>query len=424
VTNQPAASGDNHRVRRFRGTLLLILTALAGQVAALSAQEWPQFRGPDGQGHSSERGLPLVWSESKNIAWKVPVPGRGWSSPVVAGGRVWVTSATAATRETSLRLLAYDLATGGQALDVEVFRLRGTELLNAKNSHASPTPIVEGDRVYVHFGAEGTAALSTAGAIVWKTRLPYQSQHGNGGSPELAGDLLVVNCDGFDESFVVALDKRTGQRRWKADRRQPYSQAYSTPLAIRAADRDQIVSVGAFHAVAYDPQNGKEIWRVGYPEGFSNVPRPVYGAGLVFITTGFQQPSILAIRPDGKGDVTRTHVAWTLSRGAPLTPSPLLVGDDLYAVTDNGIASCLDARTGAVRWQQRLGHSFSASPVLADGRIYFLDEDGRTTVIKPGGAFEPLATNALDGPTLASMAVAARSLFIRTATHLYRITQP
>jgi outer membrane protein assembly factor BamB len=403
---------------------LCLAARLLGHVAAVSAQEWPQFRGPDGQGHSSERGLPLEWSEAKNIAWKVPVPGRGWSSPVVAGGRVWVTTATAATRETSLRLLAYDLATGAQALDVEVFRFRGTELLNAKNSHASPTPIVEGDRVYVHFGAEGTAALSAAGAIVWKTRLPYQSQHGNGGSPELAGDLLIVNCDGFDESFVVALDKRTGKTRWRADRRQPYSQAYSTPLAIRAADRDQIISVGAFNAVAYDPQNGREIWRVGYPEGFSNVPRPVYGAGLVFITTGFQQPSILAIRPDGKGDVTRTHVAWTLSRGAPLTPSPLLVGDDLYAVTDNGIASCLDARTGAVRWQQRLGHSFSASPVLADGRIYFLDEDGRTTVIKPGGVFEALATNALDGPTLASMAVAARSLFIRTATHLYRITQP
>jgi outer membrane protein assembly factor BamB len=405
-------------------TLLCLAARLLGHAAGVSAQEWPQFRGPDGQGHSSERGLPLEWSESKNIAWKVPVPGRGWSSPVVAGGRVWVTTATAMKRETSLRLLAYDLASGGPALDVEVFRLRGTELLNAKNSHASPTPIVEGDRVYVHFGAEGTAALSAAGAIVWKTRLPYQSQHGNGGSPELAGDLLIVNCDGFDESFVIALDKRTGRTRWRADRRPPYSQAYSTPLAIRAADRDQIVSVGAFNAFAYDPQNGKEIWRVGYPEGFSNVPRPVYGAGLVFITTGFQQPSILAIRPDGKGDVTRTHVAWTLSRGAPLTPSPLLAGDDLYAVSDNGIASCLDARTGAVRWQQRLGHSFSASPVLADGRIYFLDEDGRTTVIKPGGTFEPLATNALDGPTLASMAVAARSLFIRTATHLYRITQP
>jgi outer membrane protein assembly factor BamB len=413
-------------MRRRLPLLALLLVAHHGLVVARSGlaatQDWPQFRGPGGQGQSSERGLPVEWSESKNVTWKVAVPGRGWSSPVVAGGRVWLTTATAVKKETSLRLLAFDVETGRQTVDVEVFRLRESALANPKNSHASPTPIVDGDRVYVHFGAEGTAALSSAGAILWKTRLPYQSQHGNGGSPELAGDLLIVNCDGFDESFVAALDTRTGKTRWRTDRRPPYSQAYSTPLAIHAAERDQIVSVGAFNAFAYDPQTGKEIWRVGYPEGFSNVPRPVYGAGLVFITTGFQQPSLLAVRPDGKGDVTKTHVAWKLSRGAPLTPSPLLAGDELYVVTDNGIASCLDARTGAVHWQQRLGNSFSASPVLADGRIYFLDEDGRTTVVTPGTTFAAVAVNSLDGGTLASMAVAAHSFFIRTATHLYRIT--
>jgi len=384
--------------------------------------QWPQFRGPGGQGQSAEQGLPIEWSETKNIAWKVPVPGRGWSSPVVSGGRVWLTTATAVGRDTSLRLLAFDGAKGTPALDVEVFKLRGP-LLNAKNSHASPTPIVDGDRVYVYFGADGTAAVSTAGAILWKTQLPYESQHGNGGSPELAGDLLIVNCDGFDQGFVAALDTRTGKTRWRADRRQPISQAYSTPLAIHAADRDQVVSVGAFNTVAYDPKDGKEIWRVSYGDGFSNVPRPVYGAGLVFISTGFNQPSLLAMRPDGKGDVTKTHVAWKLSRGAPLTPSPLLAGDELYLVSDNGIASCLDARTGTVHWQQRLGNGFSASPVLADGRIYFLDEDGRTTVIKPGTTFTALAANTLDGATLASMAVASRSFFIRTATHLYRIAE-
>ena len=407
----------------MRRGFVCVLSAVLACGGALAAEDWPQFRGPGGQGHSSERGLPLEWSESKNVAWKVAVPGRGWSSPVVAGERVWLTTATAEGRDTSLRLVAFDVGKGTPALDVEIFRLRGAALLNAKNSHASPTPIVDGDRVYVHFGAEGTAAVSTSGAILWKAKLPYQSQHGNGGSPELAGDLLIVNCDGFDESFVAALDTRTGKTRWRTDRRQPFSQAYSTPLAIRAGDRDQIVSVGAFNAVAYDPVKGKELWRVGYPDGFSNVPRPVYGHGLVFITTGFQQPSILAVRPDGSGDVTRTHVAWKLSRGAPLTPSPLVAGDELYVVTDNGIASCLDAATGAVRWQQRLGNSFSASPVLADGRLYFLDEDGRTTVVKAGPVFEPLAANVLDGATLASMAVASRSFFIRTATHLYRIAE-
>jgi len=401
----------------------LLAIILVGHTVTARAQEpnWPQFRGPDGQGHSSERGLPVEWSESKNVVWKVPVAGRGWSSPVVAGNRVWLTTATPVKKETSLRVMAFDLETGAQALDVEVFRLRSSELLNPKNSHASPTPIVEGDRVYVHFGAEGTAALTTAGEIVWKTRQTYESQHGNGGSPELAGDLLIINCDGFDQAFVVALDKRTGKTRWRTDRHEPHSQAYSTPLGIRAGDRDQIVSVGAFNAAAYDPQNGREIWRVSYPEGFSNVPRPVYGDGLVFITTGFQQPVLMAIRPDGKGDVTKTHVAWTLARGAPLTPSPLVLGHELYVISDNGIASCLDARTGSVHWQARLGNSFSASPVAADGRIYFLDEDGRTTVIKPGLAAERLAVNPLDGSTLASMAVASQSFFIRTASHLYRI---
>ena len=390
----------------------------------LPTQDWPQFRGPDGQGHAAGDGFPLEWSETRNVAWKVPVAGRGWSSPVIAGGRVWLTTATKVGKDTSLRLLAFDLESGRGTLDVEVFRKRVGDPLNPKNSHASPTPIVAGDRVYVHFGAEGTAAVTTSGDVIWKTTLPYESQHGNGGSPELAGDLLILSCDGFDAAFVVALDTRTGRTRWQTRRPEPHSQAYSTPLAIDVAGRRQVVSVGAFYTVAYDPQNGKELWRVHYDEGYSNVPRPVFGGGLVYVATGFNQPSLLAVRPDGRGDVTRTHVAWKLSRGAPLTPSPLLDGDTIYIVSDNGIASSLDARTGAVRWQQRLGNSFSASPVLAGGRIYFLDEDGRTTVLQAGGNGDRLATNVLDGPALASMAVAPRSFVIRTATHLYRIASP
>jgi len=407
-------------VRRFLPPFLLSLL-ITIHAPTLLAQEWPQFRGPDGQGHSIERGLPIEWSESKNIAWKSPVPGRGWSSPVVVDGHVWLTTATQSGRDISLRLMSFDAATGRQALDVEVFRIKNLALLNPKNSHASPTPIVEGDRVYVHFGAQGTAAVSTSGEVIWKAWQVYETQHGNGGSPVLYGDLLIFNCDGFDEAAVVALDKRTGKKRWRTLRPQPWSQAYSTPLAIRVEDRDLIVSVGAFHVVAYDPENGKEVWRVDYPDGFSNVPRPVYGAGLVFITTGFQQPSILAIRPDGKGNVTKTHVAWTLSRGAPLTPSPLLVGDELYVVTDAGIASSIDARTGAIHWQHRLGQGVSASPVVADGRIYFLDEEGRTTVITPGKTYQQVSANVLDEPALASMAVASQSFFIRTVGHLYRI---
>jgi outer membrane protein assembly factor BamB len=395
--------------------LLFVIAVLTG-----SADDWPAFRGPTGQGHSTDRGVPLEWSESRNVIWKTRVPGLGWSSPVVAGGRVWVTSALK-ERGGSLRALAFDLETGRELVNTEVFRTRSGDPLNAKNSLASPTPIVEGDRVYVHFGADGTAALTTSGETVWKLRVPYDSQHGSGGSPVLYGDLLIFNADGSDAAFVIALEKQTGKIRWRTSRRQPWDQAYSTPLVIRVGDRDELVSAGAFRAAAYDPQSGKEIWRVGYGDGFSNVPRPVYGHGLVYIATGFQQPSLIAVRPDGTGDVTRTHIAWTVRRGAPLTPSPLLVGDELYIVNDGGIVSCLDATTGMTRWQQRLDGSFSASPVFADGRIYFLSEEGVATVILPGTEFRKLATNQVDGATLASMAVSAGSIFIRSNTHLYRI---
>jgi outer membrane protein assembly factor BamB len=385
------------------------------------AEDWPQFRGPTGQGVSSEAALPVEWSESRNVVWKTTVPGLGWSSPVISGGLVWLTTAVTEKGAASLRAVAFDVETGRVAVTTEVFRLRDARLTNPKNSLASPTAIVEGDRVYVHFGAEGTAALSTSGEVLWKTQLRYQSQHGNGGSPAIYGDLLIISCDGSDEAFVVALDKRTGKIRWKTSRRQPWDQAYSTPLGIRVGDRDEIVSVGAYRAAAYDPASGREIWRVSYDDGFSNVPRPVYGHGLVYIATGFQQPLLLAVRADGTGDVTKTHVAWTLRRAAPLTPSPLLVADELYVVSDIGIASCLDAKTGAVHWQQRLGGNYSASPTFADGRIYFLSEEGIATVIAPGKEFRKLATNRLDGAALASMAVSNGSIFIRTETDLYRI---
>jgi len=400
---------------------LLLVAALAGPAAA-SAQDWPDFRGPDGQGHSTARGVPLDWSESRNIAWKSPVPGRGWSTPIVSGDRVWLTTAVE-DRGVSLRALAYDTATGREVVNVEIFRTRSGSGLHPKNTRASPSPIVEGDRVYVHFGAAGTAALTTAGEIVWKTQFAYESQHGAGGSPVLYGDVLILSCDGSDTAFVVALDKRTGKTRWKTSRRQPWDQAYTTPLVIRAADRDQVVSVGAFRAASYDPQSGKEIWRVSYGDGFSNVPRPVFGNDLVYITTGFFQPEILAVRADGSGDVTKTHVQWSLRRAAPLTPSPILVGHELYVVTDNGIASCVDAATGALVWQRRLNGTFSASPVFADGRIYFLAEDGVATVIAPGREFSQLAVNRLDGATLASMALSSSAIYIRSATHLYRIEQ-
>jgi outer membrane protein assembly factor BamB len=390
-------------------------------ISLIFPQDWPQFRGPTGQGVSAERNLPLSWSETKNVRWKVAIPGRGWSSPVIQGDRLWLTTATEEGR--SLRAIAVDVNTGAIQQNVEVFNLKSPKLMNQKNSFASPTPVIDGDRVYLHFGAYGTACITQSGEIVWKTKLEYDNgQHGPGGSPIIYDDLLIVSCDGLESQYVVALDKATGKVRWKKAR-ESY-QAYTTPLVLNLPEGDQVISPGAFQAIAYEPRTGKEIWRVKYAEGFSNVPRPVFGHGLVFICTGFQEPSLLAVRPDGRGDVTKSKVAWKLDRAIPRTPSPILVGDELYIVTDNGIATCIDAKTGAELWRARLGGNFSASPVYADGRIYFLSEEGESVVIAPGRQLKHLATNQIDGPTLASMAVSHNSLFIRSATHLYRISNP
>ena len=396
--------------------ILLILLFLS---FPMLAQDWPEFRGPSGQGHSAERGLPLSWSETKNVKWKTAIPGKGWSSPAIQGDRIWLTTATEDGK--SLRAVSVDLKTGAVVLNIELFRLKSLGPLNAKNSLASPTPILEGDKIYLHFGANGTACITQTGEIVWKTKLDYDNgQHGAGGSPVIYDDLLVVNCDGQEMQYVVALDKLTGKTRWRKYR--TGAQAYSTPLVVRLPAGDQLISIGAYRTFAYEPRTGKELWQVSYGDGFSNVPRPVYGNGLVYICTGFQQPALLAVRVDGKGDVTKSGVAWSLKRGVSLTPSPLLVGEELYLVSDNGIASCLDAKTGIPHWQMRLNGNYSASPIYADGRIYFLSEEGESVVIAPGKEFKALAQNQLDGPTLASMAVSNGSIFIRSQTHLYRLS--
>ena len=404
-------TGDNTGVCRF--VVLILLSTLAGL-----AENWPQFRGPHGDGHSSETNLPLTWKESENVAWKMPLPGKGWSSPVIVDKEIWLTTATEGDR--SLRVLAID-AEGGKILqNVEVFRLASAVAGHAKNSAASPSVIVDGDRVYVHFGSYGTACLRRNGAVVWRTQeLKYSQVHGPGGSPILYENLLILNCDGNSTQFVVALDKNTGKIVWKKDR--PSAMAYATPLIIRPASGPQLVSPGAFRAISYNPATGEELWFVRYGDGFSNVPRPVFGHGLVYLCTGFYQPNLLAVRVDGKGDVTSSHLQWKTARGTPLTPSPLLVGDEIYMVSDNGIVSCLDAKTGKENWRQRLPGSYSASPVFADGRIYLLNESGETTVIAPGKDFRKLASNIIEGEYLASMGVSSGALYLRSGTHLYKL---
>ena len=310
--------------------------------------------------------------------------------------------------------------------NVEVFRLRSSNLLNPKNSHASPTPIVEGNRVYVHFGAEGTAAIDAeSGAIVWKARFPYASQHGAGGSPALYKDLLIFSGDGHYEAFVIALDKQTGKVRWKTERRKPFDQAYTTPLVIRVGDRDQLVSIGAYRAAAVRSADGQgDLVRQIRRRVFQRPATGLRTWSRVHRHRASSSPRLSPFAPDGTGDVTGSHIAWSMTRGAPFTPSPLLVGDELYVISDLGVLTCVDAKTGKVHWQQRIGGNHSASPIFADGRIYFLSEEGVATVIAPGKTFEKLAVNELDGATLASMAVSRGSIFIRSHTHLYRIGSP
>jgi glucose dehydrogenase len=384
---------------------------------SLVAQDWPQFRGPGGDGHATGSDLAAEWGESKNIRWKASIPGAGWSSPVISGDRIWLTTATKAG--TSLRLVSLDKASGKVLLDKEIFAVSDPAKIHAKNSFASPTAIVDGDRLYLHFGMQGTACVRTNGEIVWKTRFDYNHVHGSGGSPILSNGKLYINCDGADSQYVAALDAATGKELWRAGRKT--YMAFATPQLIRHGSGVQLISPSAWRTISYDPETGKELWWVTYGEGFSNVPRPVFGHGMVYVATGFYTPEILAVRPDGNGDVTSSHIAWRFGRGVPLTSSPLLAGEELYIVSDNGIATCLDARSGQLRWRERIGGNHSASPTLADGRIYFLSEEGESLVIRPGKTFQKIASNRLDGRFLASPAVSGRAIFLRSAEHLYRI---
>lgn len=398
-------------------------------VSPVWGEDWPEFRGPTGQGQVREGKLPTEWSPTKNVVWKQALPGLGWSSPVVVADRVYLTTAVpiekSAKNDQSLRALCVDAKTGKIIWNQEVFRQDGATAprIHTKNSHASPTPLVDGKRIYVHFGHQGTACLDLAGKVLWRnSSFKYKPVHGNGGTLILVDDKLVFSCDGSDQQFIVALDRTTGKVVWKTDRKSAAFKKFSfgTPLLISVKDKKQIISPASDMVCAYEPRTGKEIWRVTY-EGYSVIPRPVYGHGLVFICTGYDSPTLLAIQPDGTGDVTNTHVAWTVRRAVPHSASLLLVGDELYMVADNGMASCLEAKTGKVIWQERISGNFSASPLFADGKIYLQSEQGDGTVLQAGTRFEQIAKNSLKERTLASYAAVDGVLFIRTEKHLYRI---
>lgn len=401
----------------------------------LAAEDWPQFRGPGGQGDAAAN-LPVTWSETANITWQAPIHGRAWSSPIVVGSRVWLTTATPDGKR--LGVVAVDRASGRVVHDATLFEVAAPQFAHEFNTYASPTPAADGARVYVTFGSPGTAALDAqTGAALW-TRRDLECNHyrGAGSSPIVFRDRLVMHFDGSDQQYVVALDAKTGRTLWKTPRsidfkdlkadgtveaEGDYRKAFATPHVIDVAGAPVVISTGSKATYGYDPATGRELWRVEERDAHSGSTRPVAGHGLVFVPTGFPKGSLLAIRPDGRGDVTATHVAWRLDRGVPNKPSLALAGDLLFMVTDAGVASAVEAKTGAVVWTARLGGTFSASPLVSGGRVYFFDEDGKTTVIAAARAFEKLAENQLGDGFMASPAAADGALFLRSRTRLYRI---
>jgi len=413
------------------GWLLVVPSGFAG------AEDWPQFRGQNGDGISLEKNLPAEWGaeidgKHQNVAWKLEIAGKGWSSPSLSRGKLYLT--TAAPKEgaasdsgdLSLRALCIDAKTGKVDWDHEIFVQEGksSPKIHNKNSHASPTPLVDSNRLFVHFGHQGTACLDLSGKVLWSTReLSYAPVHGNGCSPILVDGGIVFSCDGGKDPFVAALEADTGKVKWKFNRPGESGKrfAFCTPTAISVNGKQQIVSVGAGIVNALDPATGESIWHVKH-EGYSVIPKPLFGHGLVYISTSYDSAQVMAIRPDGTGDVTETHVEWTLKKGAPHTPSLLLLGRDLYMVADKGVATCVDALTGETRWQERIGGNYSSSLLYGDDKIYIQSEEGKTLVLKPGTTFEKPTETGFNGErTLASFAAGDGALFIRTEKNLYRV---
>jgi outer membrane protein assembly factor BamB len=412
--------------------LLVAVGALLAASGLCVAEDWTEFRGPSGTGHATAENLPLEWSETHGVAWKTPIHGRGWSSPVVLGDQVWLTTATPDGKR--LSALALDRESGRVLFDQVIFEVAEPEDTAQYNSFASPTPVIEAGRVYLHFGSYGTAALDTSSfEVAWARRdLPCNHWRGPASSPILHGELLIVHFDGYDHQYAMAFDKRTGRTVWKARRSHDFGtddgdmmKGFATPIAIRAGGREQLISPAAKAVVSLDPATGRELWRVRYPE-HSAATRPLFGHGLVYLSTGFGRAQLLAIRPDGLGDVTDTHVVWKAFKGIGRKPSPLLVDDLIYTVSDSaGIVTSLDARTGEEVWQARVGgERHSASPLYAEGRIYVFAEDGSAAALRPGRSHHELGRGALgEGGVMATPAIAGDSFFVRTESHLYRIAK-
>lgn len=434
--------------------ILSLLSVLLLSGMSVAANEWPQFRGPGGQGHAASTNLPLRWSETENVAWKTDLPGEGHSSPVIAGNQIWLTTAIAEvlTKEEqaarmkslknsrslkvagalTLKAVLINRESGKIEQQVSLFEVAEPEPKHSLNSYASPTPVIAGDHVYFHFGTYGTACLNRHTAeVVWKVSdVHVNHQNGPGSSPIVWEDLLIIHFDGIDQQFLTAFDRHSGDVKWQTERsgemdpKAEFRKAYCTPLVVQTNGRSLLISPAANWVYGYDVSDGREIWKANYGKlGFSTVPRPVFADGVVYLSTSYMQPRLVAVDVNGTGDVTDSHVRWTSDRQAPKKPSMIIADGHLYTVTDNGVAACLKADDHSEVWKLRLSGDFSASPLLAAGRLYFFGQDGSTTVVAAGTEPTQLAKNTLDTGMMASPAVAADSLFMRTETSLYRIEQ-
>lgn len=438
---------------------ILLQVATLSWSFSLHASDWSQWRGSDGQGHAEGAIYPTTWSDTQHVAWRTEIPGRGWSSPVIMGNEVWLTTAIEVpidpAKETErlknntgdqpltileavkLHAVCVDKTSGKLLHDIELHVEHEPQWVHKLNSYASCSPAAEPGRLYCHFGTFGTFCADTVKAkLLWKntdTALKLMHENGPGSSTVLWNDKVIFHGDGSDVQFIAALDKNTGKLAWKTPRsgqmnsNPQLKKSYATPLIVDIAGKPVLFSQGADWLYGYDPASGKELWKVGFGFGFSLSARPVIGHGMFFMSTGFPKPQIMAVK---YADMSTPEIAWSSSKSAPTMPSPLLVGEELYFVNDGGIFVCLDAKTGAERYRERLaesegpkrmGGTYNASPLFAGGHIYVFNREGVTHVLEPGPTYHKVADNKLDAVIMASPAAVDGALFIRTDKALLRI---
>ncbi|HEY0727730.1 MAG TPA: PQQ-binding-like beta-propeller repeat protein [Pyrinomonadaceae bacterium] len=432
--------------------ITLALLAISSLTTAGSAANWPQWRGPDGSGISTEKNLPASWTPKTNIKWKAAIPGRGHSSPIVWGNRVFVTTAVegdvvpgakaakhmlgdkefvhpdsvGADRKHQFKVIALNRETGKVVWDVTAWEGTPYDNRHRKSSYAASTPATDGKMVYAFFGTEGLYAYDFNGKLAWKASLGNMANlgMGTGTSPILFDNLVIVQCDedNGEGSFIVALDKKTGKEAWRTPRKIQIS--WSTPLLVKTATRSELITSGTEHVISYDPATGKELWRHKGLES-NAIPSPVANNDTVYLVAGYPAKIAMAIKLGGNGDLTgTTNVPWKYAKGTAYVPSPILYGDYLYLTTDRGILTCIDAKTGEVKYEGGripIPATFTASPVAFEGKILMTSEDGDTFIVKAGPKHEVLATNSVGEPVYASPAVADGRIFIRGEKNLYCI---